>query len=167
MNGNVEVTQQLERLQLLVDELEIRRVITDYASLIDAREFDRLHSVFAPDVVVDYHNGRTQVVGARSVVDYIVENTRHLAWQHHNVSPYGIDVTGDRASAQVYLLSHQMLTDSPDEVLMMASTYDLELTRGEQGWRILHMTHSIKVANYVPITTTPAGGAHVPPAVRH
>lgn len=167
MNGNADVTEQLERLRLLGDELEIRRVITDYASLIDAREYDRLHSVFAPDIVVDYHNGRTQVLGAASVVDYIVENTRHLAWQHHNVSPYGIDVSGDRATAQVYLLSHQVLTDSPGEVLMMAATYDLELAKGEQGWQILHMIHAIKVANYLPITTTPADGAYVPPAVRH
>jgi ketosteroid isomerase-like protein len=157
----------LERLQRVTDDLEIRRVITDYASLIDAREWDRLVGVFAPDFVVEYHNGRTRVEGAQAAVDYIQENTAHLAWQHHFVSPYGVDVDGDQATAQAYLVSHQVIANEPTTVLMMAATYDLRLKRGESGWQLAHMVHAIRVANYLPITTSPPGGAFVPPAVRH
>ncbi|GAA1638019.1 nuclear transport factor 2 family protein [Georgenia ruanii] len=164
LSSDAEVTGRLQRV---VDELEIRRAITDYAALVDARQWERLRAVLADDVRVDYHNGRSQVHGAQAVVDYIVANTAHLAWQHHNVSPYGIDIDGDRASAQAYLVSHQVIADEPGTVLMMAATYDLEMARGPKGWQIAHMVHRIMVANYLPITTSPPGGAHVPPAVRH
>ncbi|GAA4259732.1 nuclear transport factor 2 family protein [Dietzia aurantiaca] len=154
------------RLQWLVDEAEIRRLVTEYAGLVDAREWDLLVEVFAGDVVVDYHNGRTVVHGARNTVDYIVENTAHLAWQHHFVSPYGIDVDGDTATAKAYLLSHQMLEADPTQVLMMAATYDLEIRR-EDRWRISRMVHTIQVATYLPVTTSPPSGAYTPPAVSH
>ena len=151
----------------MLDDAAIRRIVTDYASLVDARSWDELRGVFAPEVEVDYHNGRTQVSGARAVVDYIRDNTQHLAWQHHMVSVYGVDVDGDEATAEAYLVSHQMVADEPDHVLMMAATYDLVLAREDDRWRIGGMVHTIKVATYLPVMAAPPGGAFVPPAVRH
>lgn len=160
-------TAVLQRLQRVTDDLEIRRVITDYAAFIDARAWDRLVEVFADEVIVEYHNGRTRVQGAHQAVEYIVENTAHLAWQHHFVSPYGVEISGDTATAQAYLVSHQTLTEEPGQVLMMAGLYDVSLTRGERGWQVAHMVHTIRVANFLPITTSPPGGAFVPSPVRH
>lgn len=154
------------RLQELVDEAEIRRVATDYASLVDARRWNDLVEIFADDLKVNYHNGRTVVNGAQATVDYIIENTAHLAWQHHFVSVYGIDVDGDQAMAEAYLVSHQMLNDDPSQVLMMAASYDLGFRR-DVRWRMSSMTHTIRVANFLPITTSPPSGAHMPPAVSH
>lgn len=155
------------RLSRVVDDLEIRRVVTDYAALVDAREWDRLARILADGVVADYHNGRTVVTGAQAMVDYIRDNTAHLAWQHHMISPYGIDVDGDRASGQAYLVSHQMLKDDSSHVLMMAATYDLEFERAGSGWLLSRMVHTIKVATHLPITTAPPNGAAVPSAVSH
>ena len=157
----------LDKLQLAVDDLEIRRAVTDYAALVDARDWKRLQALFTPDVQVDYHNGRTQVSGAEQVAEYIRTNTEHLAWQHHLVSVYGVNVAGDQATAQAYLVSHQMITAEPTQVLMMAATYDLDLRRLADGWAIARLVHTIKVANYLPITTSPPGGAAVPSAVSH
>ena len=154
------------RLQTLVDEADIRRLVTDYAALVDARQWDDLVEIFAHDVKVDYHNGRTVVEGARATVDYIIKNTGHLAWQHHFVSVYGIDVDGDTATAQAYLISHQMLSEDPTQVLMMAASYDLGFRRADR-WRMSSMVHTIRVANYLPITTSPPSGAYTPPAVSH
>ena len=156
-----------QQLQHVLDDHQVRRAVTDYAALVDARDWERLHAVFMPEVKVDYHNGRTQVTGAQAVVDYIRENTRHLAWQHHMVSVYGVDITGDDAVTQAYLVSHQMVTDEPDHVLMMAATYDLAVRRAESRWQIASMVHTIKVATYLPVSAAPPGGAFVPPAVRH
>ena len=159
--------QLVAQLQRVTDDLDIRRVITDYASFIDSRQWDRLREVFADDFAGEYHNGRTRVEGPQAVVDYIIENTAHLAWQHHNVTPYGIDISGDEATAQVYLISHQVVTDEPEHVLTMVATYDLQLRRAGNSWQLTFMEHHIKVATFVPIISTPPGGAYVPPAVRH
>jgi ketosteroid isomerase-like protein len=154
------------RLARVVDEMEIRRAITDYAALVDAREWTRLASIFADDVVVEYHNGRTTVTGGTAVAEYVKTNTAHLAWQHHMVSPYGIDIDGDTATALAYLVSHQQVAGDEAEFLTMAAYYTLELARGDHGWLIARMVHTIKLASFLPITATPITGA-VPAAVRH
>ncbi|MGC9667597.1 nuclear transport factor 2 family protein [Planosporangium sp. 12N6] len=161
----LEISGLARQLQLLVDEQQIRHVMTDYAAFIDARDFDRLRSVFADDVVVDYHNGRTVVTGADAVVGYIIENTAHLAWQHHNVSPYRIDVTGDTAEGLAYLISHQVIRDDPSHVLMMAAHYRTTFTRAADRWRISHMVHTIKLSNFLPVTAVAPVDVHIPPAV--
>lgn len=163
----MDTTDERARLARVVDDLEIRRLVTDYASLVDARAWDALRGILDDQVVADYHNGRTVVTGAQAMVDYIRTNTAHLAWQHHMVSPYGIDVDGDRATAQAYLVSHQMLDGDRSHVLMMAATYDLELVRDQHRWLLSRMVHTIKVANHLPITTAPPSGVAVPPAVSH
>ena len=162
-----EIDGRADELERVLDDHQVRRAVTNYAAFVDARDWDRLRTVFAPHVEVDYHNGRTQVAGAQAVVDYIRENTQHLAWQHHMVSVYGVDIAGDEATTQAYLVSHQMVADEPGHVLMMAATYDIVLHRAEATWQIAGMVHAIKVATYLPVTAAPPGGAFVPPAVRH
>jgi ketosteroid isomerase-like protein len=153
------------RLDQLVADLEIRRVLTDYAAAIDARDWERLRPVFADDVIVEYHNGRSLVTGGDEVVDYVRTNTAHLAWQHHFVSVYGVDVAGDEATAQTYLLSHQVVAADPDNVLMMAARYQVRLTRTDT-WRIAHMEHTIQLATYHGITTDPPVPVEIPDAVK-
>ncbi|MFE0748920.1 nuclear transport factor 2 family protein [Gordonia sp. NPDC058843] len=157
----------MARLARVVDDLEIRRTITDYATLVDARDWERLAAIFDDAVVVEYHNGRTTVVGATAVAEYVKANTSHVAWQHHMVSPYGIDVNGDTATALAYLVSHQQVRGDDTEFLTMAADYTLELARAEGGWVITRMRHSIKLASFLPISTTPLAGADVPAAVKH
>ena len=164
MSGTQDLTDRLARV---LDDMEIRRAITDYATLVDARDWTRLAAIFDDDVVVEYHNGRTTVNGAAAVVEYVEANTAHVAWQHHMVSPYGIDVEGDSATALAYLVSHQQIRGDDTEFLMMAADYTLELARRERGWVITRMVHAIKVASFLPIRSTPLAGADVPAAVRH
>jgi len=156
-----------ERVERLVADLEIRRTLTDYAAMVDARDFDRLRCTFADDVCVNYHNGRTIVTGGDEVVDYIRTNTSHLLWQHHNVSVYGVDVDGDAASAQVYLLSHQVVAADPTHVLMMAARYQVRLGRGADGdWRIREMVHTIQLVTHHPVVTESPVPVEIPAAVR-
>ncbi|CAM3465019.1 nuclear transport factor 2 family protein [Nocardioides dubius] len=155
------------RLQSVVDDLEIRRVVHEYAARVDLRDWTALRRVLADDVEVNYHNGRTIVTGGDEVVEYIRTNTAHLAWQHHNVTPYDVQVNGDHAAGRSYLISHQVLTDAPTEVLMMAAFYDCEFVRVDGAWRLHRMVHQIKVATFHPIQSQPTASADIPPAVQH
>ncbi len=158
--------EQAARLQRLIDDLEIRRVMHEYAARVDLRDWDALRLVLAADLEVDYHNGRTIVTGGDEVVDYIRTNTAHLAWQHHNITPYAVEIDGDRASGRSYLISHQVITEQPDQLLMMAAIYDCEFVRDASTWRLSRMVHQIKVANFQPIGTQPPASS-IPPAVSH
>jgi hypothetical protein len=154
-----------QRVLNLVADLEIRRLMHEYAATIDARDWARLRAVLADDVVIEYHTGRTVVTGAAAVVAYADENTRHLAWQHHLVSPYAIDLDGDRAKGRTYLVSHQMIAADPGHVLIMSGHYDNEYVRGAGGWRLARMIHTITMTNFVPLTSTPPAGVTIPPPV--
>ena len=154
-----------QRVLDLVADLDIRRLMYEYAATIDARDWSRLRAVLADDVVVEFHNGRTVVSGADAVVAYVDENTRHLAWQHHTVSPYAIDCDGDRAMGRSYLISHQMIAADPRRVLIMAAYYDTEYIRTTDGWRIARMVHTITMTNFAPLTSTPPDGVPIPPPV--
>lgn len=157
---------QATKLQRLIDDLEIRRVMHEYAARVDLRDWDALRLVLADDLVVEYHNGRTVVAGGDEVVDYIRTNTAHLAWQHHNITPYAVVVEGDHARGRSYLISHQVITEDPTHLLMMAATYDCEFARDGETWRLSRMVHQIKVANFQPIGAQPPA-VNVPPAVSH
>lgn len=151
--------------RIVLDDLGVRRALTDYAAMVDARDFEALTDVFAPGAVVDYHNGRTTVRGAQAIVDYIRDNTAHLAWQHHNVSVYGVDLRGDDATAQAYLLSHQMHAADPGYVQMMAARYRCTMRRGAERWQIAHMVHTIQLTNFLPVSAQHPNAAPIPPAV--
>lgn len=153
------------RLQRLVDDLDIRRVMHEYAARVDLRDWESLREVLADDLVVDYHNGRTVVSGGDEVVEYIRTNTAHLAWQHHHVTPYAITIDGDEASGLSYLLSHQVISEAPEHVVMMAATYECRFRRDHGSWLLTHMVHTIRFNNFIPVTAQPPTAAVIPPAV--
>ncbi|MDF1602232.1 nuclear transport factor 2 family protein [Nocardioides sp. YIM 152315] len=155
-----------QRLQCLVDDLEIRRVMQDYAAAVDARDWTVLRTVLADDLVVDYHNGRTIVRGGDAVVTYIRENTAHLAWQHHNVSTYRVDVDGDTATGLTYLISHQQIAEDLSHLLMMVARYDCQFRRRDDRWQLSRMAHTIQANNFVPHQSAPPSDLDIPPAVR-
>lgn len=155
----------MQRLRDLVVDLEVRRLVFEYAATIDARDWDGLAAVLADDVVVEYHNGRTVVSGATEVVAYVRENTQHLAWQHHLVSPYAVTVDGDTASGRTYLLSHQAFVEDAGHIITMAAFYDNEYTCASGRWQIARMKHTIAMTNHLPLTADAPSGLDIPPAV--
>jgi ketosteroid isomerase-like protein len=147
------------RLLRAVDQIEIREVLTDYPSAIDARDWTRLRAVFTDDAAVRFGDGTPWMRGGDQVVDHIRAETKHLLWQHHHISVYGVElgVDGDpdRAAAQVYLLSHQMLADDPGHVLMMASRYRDDLRRVGGEWKISTVDLEVLLFNYLAVSDAP------------
>ena len=154
-----------QRLWDLLADLEVRRLAYEYAATIDARDWEGLAAVLADDVVVEYHNGRSVVTGATEVVTYVRQNTQHLAWQHHLVSPYAVTVDGDSARGRTYLLSHQSFLEDAGHIVTMAAYYDISYTRTGGRWQIAQMTHTIAMTNYLPLSAATPSGVDIPPAV--
>lgn len=155
-----------ERVAELLADLEIRRLVFEYAASVDVRDWSRLRGLFAEDAVVDYHNGRTVVRGVEPIVDYVDQNTRHLAWQHHQISPYAVSVDGDTASGLAYLTSYQVATEAPTTVLTMVAYYQLAFVRNERSWQFARMVHNIRMSNFAPLNSSPPRDADIPTAVQ-
>lgn len=120
----------------LLDRAAIREVLHRYGSALDAKDWDRLRSVFLPETRALYAGQDEWLVGGEAIVSWIDAMTQHTPWQHHFLSVQEVELAGDRAVAVTYLVSSQR-TDDPEPVLVrMLGTYHDVLVRAGDGWRI-------------------------------
>ena len=125
-------------LQQLSDRLEIQDLITDYADIIDQKNFDDLQHIFTEDAFIDYSvfggakGTRTEIIQFLHQVMGAFPNTQHMT-----------------ANLQVKLLSETTATGkvmcfNPQELdlgdnkstYMLGLWYVDEYRKTEQGWRI-------------------------------
>jgi ketosteroid isomerase-like protein len=129
-------------IRALQDRTDITDVLYRYASTIDRFDLAGLRSTLADDLWAQYGNAEP-VVGGDAVAGWIGEAIATVAWQHHLLSVYHVEVDGDRASALVYHTSHQAFEDSPDTAKLLVGRYHNELRREDDGWRISRLVLEI------------------------
>jgi ketosteroid isomerase-like protein len=123
-------------LQRLVDRLDIQDTLTMYATASDAKDFANLRACFTDDARARYGVESDWLEGGDEIVAWLEGAFAPLDWGHHLVSVYGVDLDGDQATALMYLLSHQTVSGTPDEVLSMTAKYRNTLRRSSGGWQI-------------------------------
>jgi hypothetical protein len=124
-----------EVLQRVLDRQEITDTLYRYASTIDTSDYERLRELFADDAEAQYGD-RDWMVGAGTIVDWIADHGRDMAWHHHLLSVYHVDIDGDAAKALTYHTSHQVARDDPDAVRVIVARYHDELRRQDGTWKI-------------------------------
>jgi SnoaL-like domain len=129
-------------VQAVKDRLDVADTIYRYASTIDRFDFAGTRAVLADDLWAQYGNAEP-LVGGDTVAAWIAEACQPVAWQHHLLSVYHVDVEGDRAKALVYHTSYQVLKDEPDSVNVLVARYHDELTRTASGWKISKLVFEI------------------------
>ena len=123
-------------LQRLVDRLDIQDTLTTYASSIDAGEFETLRTVFADDATAVYDKDSGPLEGGDAIVAWVKNAVSDLDWQHHMISVQGVEISGDSATALIYLVSHQTVVGAPNQTRMMTSKYRNKLRRVAGRWVI-------------------------------
>src|SRR5438552_14399777 len=88
-------------IRAIQDRLDITDTLYRYASTIDRFDWDGLRAVLADDLVAQYGNAEA-VAGGDAVAEWISGFCADVAWQHHLLSVYHVDVDGDHASALIY-----------------------------------------------------------------
>lgn len=129
------MTQTDEALRRLLDTQEIQQVLMKYSIAIDSRHLNLFHQVFSPDAMIDLAG-----TGQFSVEQYIGlsgQVLEQLEVTQHFLSPAVIDVQGNTARSRCYFMAqHGRNSEAPAPFLMIGGTYDDELARLENGWRI-------------------------------
>ena len=129
-----------QRLQRVEDELAIRRVLVDYASTQDARDYAGYAALFAKNG--EWVNGKTVHKGREAITkmlvglygtppsDYVNNESYHL------VSNPQIELNGDRATARS---RHLLVLRGPkgEPTPALAGRYEDELIREDGQWKIL------------------------------
>jgi len=125
------------RLQRVEDDLAIRRVIVDYATFLDGRDYAHYADLFAPDG--EWVNGGGSHKG-QAAIRQMLESTMGPALapnraNYHLVSNPRIDIDGDRATATSRYL---FMMRGPDgrPTPSLAGVYHDELVRIGGQWKI-------------------------------
>ena len=121
-------------LQSVRDELDIQRVISDYAWACDNRDWVLLKSVFTDDAYLDYSSTEGPAGSRDEVVAWLEQSLGQVLIQHV-VSNFQIDLGGDRANVRAMFYTSVDLPDL-DELLVTGGYYDEEFVRTSDGWKI-------------------------------
>ncbi len=123
---------------LAADVTEIIQVTNRYCFAIDAHEWDTLRtSVFLPDAVCDFGSHLGVREGVDGIIDAIATALTPLDGSQHLVGSHVVDVDGDTATCRCYLHGQHIRHDvGGDPHFIVALTYDDELVRTADGWRI-------------------------------
>jgi hypothetical protein len=112
-----------DRLQLLLDRSEIERVVYDYATGLDTKDWGLWRSIFTETVQVKFQPaGETEFTGlgqewSSMTVDEWVEGRRvlftGLATTQHQMSNPRITISGDTATCVMYLQATYFMPGEP------------------------------------------------------
>lgn len=117
------------------DQLDIQRLLHDYAWACDEGDWVLLASVFTADAELDYSATGGPAGGRDEVVAWLEASLGQVELIQHVVSNFRIDVDGDEAGGRAMFFTSVRLP-GVEGVLLTGGYYRLHLTRAPDGWRI-------------------------------
>ena len=122
-------------LQLLLDEAEIRRLLTRYATAVDSRDWELYRTVFTPDAWIDYTSAPHGEAGTLDeTVDWLSKNLVLLPMTMHYVLNIDSKVDGDTATVRAIFYNPLQLP-GVEGVSFCGGYYNHSLVRTADGWR--------------------------------
>ncbi|ARS25821.1 nuclear transport factor 2 family protein [Sphingomonas sp. KC8] len=127
------------RIQTLLDERDIERLIVDYSWVLDAKDFDTYGALFSHGIVLD-PQGKTIAKGAAEVGalarHYLGGNPD--VFVRHIVSNVRIDVAADgkTATAGSFLTTIEAPQGQPASIFRIARYHD-NFAKIDGGWKFL------------------------------
>ena len=131
------------------DELDVQRVLCDYAWACDNKDWDLLHSVFTTDAQLDYSSTRGPAGGREEVVGWLQRSLSQVPVIQHVVSNFQIDVSGDLATGRAMFLTSARIPGM-EEMLVTGGYYDLAFRREPGGWKIERLVEDNRWMNPAP-----------------
>jgi len=132
------------QLQILEDCAAISEVMQRYGMGIDTRDWAALRSCFADAMEIDlsttpFGSGKPLIaMSGDAWLDSIKRIVSQFAVTQHTISPYHIEVDGDRAVCLAYLQARHFPAEYEDEksVWGLGGYYTNTMLRTPNGWKI-------------------------------
>lgn len=124
-------------IEEISDRLEIQDLLVAYSTAIDARRFDDLDQVFAPDAYIDYRAMGGVDGHYPEVKAWLAEVLPNFPAYAHLLGNIDVRVTGDTATARTLCFNPMVLPgQEPPQVLFCGLWYADEFVRTADGWRM-------------------------------
>ena len=147
--------QQISQLQSLLDRAAIIDVLSNYATGLDARDWQLWRSIFLDEVLFDLSSWTGQpgrVLNADRVVAAQAREFAELSTTQHFMTNHRVTITGDRARLLAHMRAEHWIPldasagNRTTERYTMFGYYDDKLVRTINGWKIaemqLNVTHT-------------------------
>jgi hypothetical protein len=128
------------RLDLLLDEREIKNCVLKYCHGTDRLDWAMVADCYAPDAVDDH--GAFQG-GPAEFAEWLAEKAKYRGAKQHYVANQLVQINGDRAVCESYYCCYIEFIDDPDftvgggsEAVLMGGRYVDELVRRDGSWKI-------------------------------
>ena len=122
-------------LQSVRDELDIQRVVHDYAWACDNADWTLLRSLVTEAAELDDSATGGPAGSREEVCAWLEQSLGQVEFIHHVVSNFQIDLDGDRADVKAMFHCTLRLPGSPG-VIVTGGYYREEHVRTADGWRI-------------------------------
>jgi len=117
------------------DRHEIERILDLYATIIDAREYERLLEVFLADAVLDYSSAGAEPGPLHPVAAWIEKGLGLFARSQHMIVNKQVELAGDRATSRALFFNPLVARDG--NVMFVGGEYRDQWVRTPAGWRII------------------------------
>lgn len=122
-------------MQTLADERAVIDLASRYCWALDTRDFEELRNIFLPDAFAFL--GGTECHGIEAIIQRISSALTRLDASHHLVGSHLVAVDGDQATHKCYLQGQHVLQGTEGgDLWMVAGTYEDQMVRTPDGWRI-------------------------------
>jgi ketosteroid isomerase-like protein len=125
--------------QELADRAAIVDAVIAYATAVDARDWERLGSLFTDDACWEYSGSGERICGPTAIVARISTSLERCDATQHLNGNHVAAVHGDHAEHTCYYQAQHVRLGLPDgEKFLGAGRYDDRLRRTADGWRFTH-----------------------------
>jgi hypothetical protein len=143
--GNLE-----DKVNYLLDYITITDLVQRYGQAIDMHDFDLLRSCYGHEIEVDHSptiGMGLMRISADKWCDLAKQFHSQLDGDEHILIPQEIIINGDKASCHVLMHArhfYRKANGTPYQSLV--GTYDLDLERLENGWKIAKSVQGVRWA---------------------
>ena len=125
----------------MTDRDRIHDTLIRYATAIDTRDWDLLHTCFTADAVTDYGDMGTWT-DRDGLVEFMVNAHVGFGPSNHLMTNFSIDIdaSGDRATASSYVHAVLVFLHDPNQSVDSIGSYRDTLVRDGDDWRISSRT---------------------------
>ena len=128
-----------EKLQLLIDRMEITDTSLRYASGVDQRDRDLYRSCFTDEIEVDMSSmgmGEPMNMPADDWVSQALMLVGMYQSTQHIITNHVITIEGDEATCVAYVQAQHY---NPDNMMTVGGFYTNRLLRTPEGWKIMKL----------------------------
>lgn len=137
------------------DRMELEKLVTDYATAVDTKNFDEFNTLFTKNAHIDYTAVGGIAGSLQEIIHYLETALDHFPNYQHLISNISLTLDGDTASGKVMCFNPMQTED--DQVFFLGMWYQDTYQKINGKWFISSRVEESSWAHNVPsyINTKP------------